>query len=112
MAYFANLNENNIVIQVIFIDNSDSPDEQTGIAYCNSVLPGNWIQTSYNKTIRKNYAGIGYLYDEEKDAFIPPKPFESWSLDEDSCLWNPPTPRPTEGEWLWKEESLSWVEFS
>jgi hypothetical protein len=52
------------------------------------------------------------LYDEEKDAFIPPKPFESWSLDEDSCLWNPPTPRPTEGEWLWKEESLSWVEFS
>lgn len=112
MAYFANLDENNIVIQVIFVDNSDAPDEQSGINYCNSVIPGNWIQTSYNKTIRKNYAGVGYSYDPIKDAFIPPQPFASWLLDEDYCLWSPPIPRPTEGEWFWNEESLSWVEVS
>jgi len=112
MAYFANLDENNIVIQVIFVDNSDAPDEQSGINYCNSVIPGKWIQTSYNKTIRKNYAGVGYSYDPIRDAFIPPQPFSSWLLDEGCCLWSPPTPRPEEGEWFWNEESLSWVKVS
>lgn len=112
MAYFANLDENNIVIQVIFVDNSDAPNEQSGINYCNSVIPGNWIQTSYNKTIRKNYAGVGYFYDSARDAFIPPQPFSSWTLDNDYCLWVPPSPRPVEGEWFWDEESLRWVEVS
>ena len=90
---------------------------------------GEWIQTSYNtrggvyyiphtatpaedqsKALRKNYAGIGYTYDRVKDAFIPPKPFDSWSLNEESCIWEPPTPRPTDGQlWYWDEPALSWI---
>lgn len=112
MAYFANLDENNIVTQVIFVDNSDAPDEETGIAYCNSVLLGNWIQTSYNRTIRKNYAGIGYSYDQNLDAFIPPQPFPSWVFNEEDCIWVSPEPRPTEGIWYWEEETVSWIEHS
>jgi hypothetical protein len=112
MAYFANIDENNIVTQVIFVDNNNAPDETSGIFYCNSIVPGNWIQTSYNKTIRKNYAGIGYKYDLSLDAFIPPKPFDSWVFDKTDCIWICPKERPTEGEWYWSEESLSWVQFS
>ena len=90
--------------------------------------PGEWIQTSYNtrggvhyqansnepsedqtKALRKNYAGIGYTYDAQKDAFIPPKPFESWVLDETSCLWEAPTPYPNDGErYTWNESTTSW----
>ena len=82
--------------------------------------PGEWIQTSYNtrggqhpegRPLRKNYAGIGFTYDREKDAFIPPKPYASWLLDEETCLWNPPTPMPVDGkEYMWDEPTLSWVE--
>ena len=90
--------------------------------------PGEWIQTSYNtrggvhynpntntpsedqtKALRKNYAGIGYTYDRERDAFIPPKPFNSWNLNETSCLWEPPTPYPDDGErYTWNETTTSW----
>ncbi len=92
--------------------------------------PGEWIQTSYNtrggvhynpntntpsedqtKALRKNYAGIGYTYDRERDAFIPPKPFNSWNLNETSCLWEPPTPYPDDGErYTWNEETTSWTQ--
>jgi hypothetical protein len=81
--------------------------------------PGEWIQTSYNTRggqhtqggtpLRKNYAGIGYTYDAQLDAFIPPKPYASWTLDEETCLWNAPVARPA-GQYRWDEDSLSWVE--
>ena len=83
--------------------------------------PGEWIQTSYNThggqhtlggtPLRKNYAGIGYSYDRTKDAFIPPQPYASWTLDEETCLWNPPTPYPTDDKlYHWDEATTSWVE--
>jgi hypothetical protein len=82
--------------------------------------PGEWIQTSYNThggqhtlggtPLRKNYAGIGYTYDRTRDAFIPPQPYPSWILDEESCLWNAPSPYPTDGEnYTWDESTISWV---
>lgn len=83
--------------------------------------PGEWIQTSYNtrggqhpegRPLRKNYAGIGFTYDRERDAFIPPQPYPSWLLDEETCLWNAPTPMPTDGIYTWDEPTLSWVEVS
>ena len=113
MAHFAKVN-NGIVEQVIvaepeffdtFVDSS----------------PGQWIQTSYNTRggvhatggtpLRKNYAGIGYTYDAQRDAFIPPKPYASWTLNDDTCLWDAPTPMPTEGgPYQWDETTTSWVE--
>jgi hypothetical protein len=85
--------------------------------------PGEWIQTSYNThggqhsnggtPLRKNYAGIGFTYDRTKDAFIPPKPYASWQLNEDACLWNAPTPRPTDGkDYSWDEATTSWKEIT
>ena len=111
MAHFAKVN-NGIVEQVIvaepeffdtFVDSS----------------PGQWIQTSYNTRggvhtlggtpLRKNYAGIGYTYDAQKDAFIPPKPYNSWTLNETSCLWEPPTPYPNDdNRYTWNESTTSW----
>lgn len=82
--------------------------------------PGQWIQTSYNtiggqhpegRPLRKNYAGVGYTYDPVRDAFIPPQPFPSWTLNEQTCLWNPPVPAPTDGKrYTWDEATTSWVE--
>ena len=84
--------------------------------------PGDWIQTSYNthggqhpegRPLRKNYAGVGYSYDRTRDAFIPPKPFASWTLNEDTCLWDAPTPHPDDGKmYRWDEETTSWVEVT
>jgi len=85
--------------------------------------PGEWIQTSYNThggqhrnggtPLRKNYAGIGYSYDRTKDAFIPPKPFASWVLNDDTCLWNAPTPMPTDDKFYeWDEATTSWKEIT
>lgn len=81
--------------------------------------PGEWIQTSYNTIggvhqsggtpLRKNYAGIGFTYDRTRDAFIPPKPFASWILNEDTCLWESPVPMPTDGSYKWNEQDLTWV---
>ena len=114
MAHFAQL-ENNIVKQVIVVSNEDTSDEngveneEIGIAFCSNLLGGTWKQTSYNSKIRKNYAGIGYTYDEVRDAFIPPKPFNSWLLDEDTCQWKAPVDYPTDGErYTWNEETLAW----
>ena len=114
MAHFAKL-ENNIVTQVIVVANQDILDEngqeseQKGIDFCSNLLGGTWIQTSYNARIRKNYAGIGYTYDETLDAFVPPKPFESWLLDETTAQWKAPVDYPTEeGRFNWNEETLTW----
>lgn len=93
MAHFAELDANGIVTQVIVVNNSELLDngvesESKGISFCQSLFGGTWVQTSYNGNIRKNYAGIGYTYDEPRDAFIPPKPAEgNWILNEDTCLW-------------------------
>ena len=108
MAYFAEIDENGTVLRVLVTDN-DYPNE--GYDWLVENLGGTWVQTSYNATIRKNFAGVGYTYDSGKDAFIPPKPFESWTLDEETCRWEAPVAYPTDGLiYNWDEESLSWIE--
>lgn len=117
MAYFAQLDENHTVVQVISISNNDAPDpapnnsEPLGQSFIASLnLPGVWLQTSYNATFRKNYAGIGYTYDEARDAFIPPQPYPSWLLNEQTCLWEPPVPYPDDGNlYTWSEDDLQWL---
>lgn len=118
MAHFAQLDGSNQVTQVIVVNNTDTIDqqgqesEQVGITFCQSLFgqETRWLQTSYNGKIRKNFAGVGYTYDPTRDAFIPPKPYPSWVLDEALCIWSPPVPRPEDGQpCRWDEESLSWV---
>jgi hypothetical protein len=87
MAHFAEIDENNIVLRVL-VTNNDFPNE--GYNWLIENLGGTWIKTSYNANIRKNFAGIGYKYDEALDAFIPPKPYASWTLNEDTCQWEEP----------------------
>ena len=117
MAHYAEINHENIVIRVI-----PGPDEtvQSGIEQVYLLHTGNiWKRTSYNtrggehpegKPFRKNYAGIGFKYDAQRDAFIPPKPFASWVLNENTCLWDSPVPFPDDGkEYDWDEATTSWV---
>jgi hypothetical protein len=114
MAHFAELDENNVVKQVIVVNNVELLDdgiesEAKGIAFCQSLFGGVWLQTSYHGNIRKNYAGIGFTYDPDRDAFIAPKPFNSWILNEDTCRWEPPVPYPTDGkDYSWNEDTQSW----
>ena len=108
MAHWAELDEQNKVIRVIVTDNND-PNGDEGYNWLVSTLGGTWIQTSYNAKIRKNYAGIGYTYNTALDAFVPPKPFDSWVLDEATAQWEAPTPMP-EGKYRWDEATLSWLE--
>ena len=122
MAHYAFLDENNIVTEVIVGKNEGEEGinwEQHYGSFRNQVCK----RTSYNTSggvhnsggtpYRKNYAGIGYTYDAQRDAFIPPKPFNSWVLDENTCLWNPPTPAPNDGKmYSWNEETTSWVEVN
>jgi len=106
MSHWAEIDENNIVIRVTVGDNND-PDE--GYQWLIDNLGGTWIKTSYNGNIRKNYAGVGYYYDQDRDAFISPQPFNSWILDEETCRWEPPTPYPTDGgAYKWVEDDLNW----
>lgn len=118
MAHFAELGENNIVLRVIVVDNKDTQDthgveqEEIGAEFCRRLLGGTWKQTSYNASIRKNYAGMGYTYDSERDAFIPPNPYPSWVLNEETCLWEAPTPKPQDDKFYnWDEATTSWVEY-
>jgi hypothetical protein len=109
MAHFEELDENNIVTQVLVTDN-DYPNE--GYNWLVETFGGTWVQTSYNATIRKNFAGIGYSYNETLDAFIPPKPFESWLLNEETCNWEAPKPYPTDEKlYNWDEDSQEWIEY-
>lgn len=119
MAHFAKLDENNVVLEVNVVHNNELLDEngqeseQKGIDFLTSWSGGysNWKQTSYNGNFRKNYAGPGYTYDAGRDAFIPPKPYNSWLLNEDTCLWEPPVAHPTDGKmYKWDEDTTSWVE--
>ena len=108
MAHFAEIDSNNIVTRVLVVPNEQ---EHRGQEYLSKDLglDGIWIQTSYNNRIRKNYAGIGYTYDTIRDAFIPPQPFPSWILNEETCQWESPTPYPTDGVmYQWNEESKDW----
>jgi hypothetical protein len=125
MAHYAKI-EDGIVIQVNVID------EEYFHANRETRYTGQWVQTSYNtqggthynpetgepsadqtKALRKNYAGVGYTYDEVRDAFIPPKPFNSWLLDEDTCNWNSPIPMPTDGKiYTWNEDNQEWTEVT
>jgi hypothetical protein len=109
MAHFAEIDENKIVLRVL-VTNNDFPNE--GYNWLIENLGGTWIKTSYNANIRKNFAGIGYTYDEGRDAFIPPKPYESWLLNEDTCQWEAPTAYPTDGKlYTWDEDSQEWIEY-
>ncbi len=121
MAHFAKIDENNIVIQVLVIDQETINTGHFGD-------PNRFVQTSYNtrggvhygedgfpdngEALRKNYAGIGYIYDSVRDAFYAPQPFPSWTLDEDTCFWMPPVTAPSDGKlYVWNEDTLNWIEM-
>ena len=118
MAHFAQLDSNNVVVQVIVVGNADTADangvekEHIGAAFCERLLGGVWKQTSYNGNMRKRYAGVGYTYDADRDAFIAPKPFPSWTLNNTTVDWEAPVARPNDDKmYRWDEETLSWVEI-
>ena len=118
MAHFAEVDENNIVLRVLVVDDLHESNGQEFLATTLG-LGGTWIKTSYNTNagvhskggtpLRKNYAGIGYTYDSGRDAFIAPKPYPSWVLNEESCVYEAPVAYPTDGEmYTWNEETTSW----
>jgi hypothetical protein len=118
MAHFAQIDENNIVKQVIVVTNEDCGNldfpesESLGQNFISSIgLTGTWKQTSYNSNFRKRYAGLDDTYDEIRDAFLPSKPFSSWVLNEETCLWEAPIERPSDGKvYTWNEDGQSWEE--
>jgi hypothetical protein len=131
VSHWAELDENNIVVRVLVGDNND-PNGDEGYQWLIDNLGGLWVKTSYNtkngiyysdldnripsadqsKALRKNYASVGYTYNKDKDAFIPPKPYDSWLLDEDTCWWEAPVPHPTDDKmYTWDEDTTSWVEI-
>lgn len=108
MAHWARVNKDNIVTNVVVTDNS-LQDE--GYQWLVDNFGGTWIKTSYNHSIRKNYAGVGFTYDKRLDAFIPPKPYASWVLNKESCQWEAPMPKPNDSNYAyaWDEELTSWI---
>jgi hypothetical protein len=121
MAHFAKLGAGNIVLTVTVVSNDVATTEQAGVDFLNNLYNTRdvWKQTSYNTKggehklggtpFRKNYAGVGYTYDQTKDAFIPPKPYPSWILNETTCLWEAPVVKPDDGQkYLWNEETKQW----
>jgi hypothetical protein len=112
MAHFAEIDGDNVVTRVLVVPNEQ---ENRGHEYLANDLDlgGTWVQTSYNARIRKNYAGIGYKFDSVRDAFIPPKPFASWVLNEATCNWDAPVARPEDDKfYTWDEATTSWVEVT
>jgi hypothetical protein len=121
MSHFAQINENNIVINVLVVDNENIENlpfpnsEPVGVSFLKNLFGQNtnWVQTSYNNNFRIRYAGIGYTYDVEKDAFISPKPYNSWILNNETLLWEPPVSQPTDGKkYTWFEPNKEWVELN
>ena len=116
MAYFAKIGLNNKVISVHSVHDNELKDsngveqENIGIEFLTNLHGwAVWKQTSYNNNIRKNFAGKGYTYDEDRDAFIPPKPYNSWTLNETTCKWEAPVARPDDGQnYNWNEETQQW----
>lgn len=121
MAHFARIDDSNVVQEVIVVSDADSATEEDGQAFIASIgLAGNWVQTSYNTNgavhalggvpFRYNYAGIGHTYDADREAFIPPKPYDSWVLVAETCLWEAPVAKPDDGnDYIWDEATTSWV---
>ena len=115
MAHFAELDENNIVTRVIVVHNNELVDtsgnesEAKGVEFCSTLFGHtNWVQTSYNNNMRKQFAGIGYTYDSDSNVFVAPQPYPSWSLDDNSD-WQPPTPMPEDDNmYSWNEDTQSW----
>ena len=107
MAHFAEIGLQNAVLRVIVVNNAELIDgdgveqESLGADFCRNLFGGTWVQTSYNGNMRKNFAGQGFTYDSDRDAFIPPKPFESWTLDETTCQWEAPITHPDDGQMYW-----------
>lgn len=115
MAHFAELDENNIVKRVIVVNNQELLDkngkeqEILGQAFCMNLFGGRWVQTSYNGNLRKNFAGKGFTYNESLDAFVPPKPYNSWILNEETAQWEAPVAYPTDDQnYTWDEDTTSW----
>jgi hypothetical protein len=121
MAHFSKLGKGNIVEKVIVISDNDAPNEQAGVDFINNLYGTKdiWKQTSFNTyagehklggtPFRKNFAGVGFRYDQSKDAFIPPKPFDSWILDQTTCQWEAPVAYPTDGQnYKWNETNQTW----
>ena len=122
MAHFAEIDENNVVTRVLVVSD-DQQDRGHDFLSQDLGLGGTWLKTSYNTIagehknggtpFRKNYAGIGFTYDENRDAFIPPKPFNSWKLNEDTCIWEAPVAMPTDDKmYIWDEDTTSWKEVT
>ena len=119
MSHFAKLGTGNIIEKVEVVSNDIATTEQAGVDFLNNLYGTRdvWKQTSYNGNIRKNFAGKGYTYDQTRDAFIEPKPFDSWILDEETCLWEAPVAKPTltqeqidnNNYYKWNEENQSWT---
>jgi len=118
MAHFAQINSDNVVTQVIVVSNGDCGggeypgSDSIGADFCHKLLGGTWKQTSYNNNFRKRYAGIGYTFNEELDAFIAPKPYPSWTLNETTADWEAPVARPETGTWTWDEANQEWDEVT
>jgi hypothetical protein len=121
MAHFAKLDEHNLVLDVNVVNNETinnlpfPESEPVGVQFLTEWSGGysNWKQTSYNASFRKNYAGVGYSYSVDLDAFIPPKPFPSWLLNTNTCQWDSPVPYPNDGKlYRWDEATQSWVEIT
>ena len=111
MAHFAKLGTGNIVEQVVVVSNDIATTEQAGVDFLNNLYKSKdvWKQTSYNGNIRKNFAGIGFKYDQTRDAFIAPKPFNSWILNEDTCISEAPVAYPNDGQrYNWNEQNQTW----
>ena len=122
MAHFAELNSDNIVLRVVVVANSDTATEDgtetesIGVSFCQKLFGGTWVQTSYNGNFRKNYACIGSTYDAGRNAFYSQKPFNSWVLNETTCVWEAPIVFPADAGtgdplkmYKWDEDSTSWV---
>ena len=106
MSHFAEINSEGVVQRVIVAEQDFINSGSVGDSF-------NWVQTSYNNNFRKNYAGTGYSYDKVRDAFIPPKPYASWTLVEATCLWQPPTAMPDDDKrYSWDEDTTAWVEIT
>jgi len=111
MAHFAKIGKGNIVEKVLVVSNDVATTEQAGIDFLNQTFKTNdiWLQTSYNGNMRKNFANVGFIYNQTKDAFIAPRPFNSWTLNEDTCQWESPVAKPDDGQnYKWNEETKSW----
>jgi hypothetical protein len=118
MAHFAEIDANNVVTRVIVVSNDDCaggdyPDSDApGATFCHNLLGGTWKQTSYNNNFRKRYAGIGYTFRADLDAFVAPQPYPSWTLNEETADWEAPVARPAEGMWTWDEANQEWDEVT